>query len=104
MVSDRDLLNALSPYIGTTVETDRDAATLNKQVHTIMSRKPTTLPADADIHEAARPLLGHRISCIPIVDAEFKPLGIVSWRDVLKWFATGRSAGPPIGRNDCERS
>jgi acetoin utilization protein AcuB len=29
-------------------------------------------------------LLAHRISCIPIVDDEFKPIGIVSWRDLLK--------------------
>jgi acetoin utilization protein AcuB len=34
--------------------------------------------------EAVKLLLAHRISCIPIVDDEFKPVGIVSWRDLLR--------------------
>ena len=33
VISDRDLLRALSPFIGTTVESARDAATLRKRVH-----------------------------------------------------------------------
>ena len=44
VVSDRDLLRAVSPFIGSTVETVRDIATLNKRVHQIMTRKPITLP------------------------------------------------------------
>lgn len=91
VVSDRDLLRALSPFIGSTVETGRDVATLDKAVHQIMTRKPITLPADASIAEAIRVFLEHPVSCIPIVDAQFKPVGIVSWRDVLKSFAAGRT-------------
>jgi acetoin utilization protein AcuB len=34
-------------------------------------------------------LLTHRISCIPIVDDENNPVGIVSWRDVLKSLRAG---------------
>jgi hypothetical protein len=48
VISDRDLLRALSPYVGTASENARDTATLRKRVHQIM------------------------------------PVGIVSWRDVLK--------------------
>ena len=84
VVSDRDLLRALSPFLGTSVETPRDLATLNKRVHHIMSRKPITLQASAEIADAVRLFLDHRISCIPIVDAALRPLGIVSWRDVLR--------------------
>ncbi len=91
VVSDRDLLRALSPFIGSIVETGRDIATLDKPVHQIMTRKPITLPADASIAEAIRVFLEHPVSCIPIVDAQFKPVGIVSWRDVLKSFAAGRT-------------
>jgi acetoin utilization protein AcuB len=87
VVSDRDLLCALSPYIGSTVETDRDVATLNKRVHQIMTRKPITLPPEASIQAAMDLFLAHRISCIPIVDPGLKPVGIVSWRDVLRWVA-----------------
>jgi acetoin utilization protein AcuB len=75
VVSDRDLLRAISPYVGSVAETARDLATLNKRVHQIMTRRPVTL------------LLAHRISCIPIVDEESKPVGIVSWRDLLRALA-----------------
>jgi acetoin utilization protein AcuB len=89
VVSDRDLLRALSPFIGSTVETARDAATLNKAVHQIMSRKPITLTPEASVADAINLFMAHPVSCIPIVDAQFKPVGIVSWRDVLRSFAGG---------------
>lgn len=84
VVSDRDLLRALSPALGTLAESARDAATLNKKVHQVMSRHPVTLGADAAVTEAIDLLCARRISCIPIVDDGLRPLGIVSWRDLLK--------------------
>jgi acetoin utilization protein AcuB len=84
IVSDRDLLKALSPYIGSAAETARDAATLNKRVHQIMSRQVLTLRPQDSIADAVRLFLENRISCIPIVDDGFKAVGIVSWRDILK--------------------
>jgi acetoin utilization protein AcuB len=84
IVSDRDLLKALSPHIGSAAETARDAATLNKRVHQIMSRKLLTLHPQAAVADAVQLFLEHRISCIPIVNDEFKPVGILSWRDVMK--------------------
>jgi acetoin utilization protein AcuB len=84
IVSDRDLLKALSPYVGSAAETARDLATLNKRVHQIMTRHPITLHPQSTVTEAVKLLLEHRISCIPIVDDEFKPVGIVSWRDLLR--------------------
>ena len=88
VVSDRDLLRALSPFVGSTVETARDVATLNKRVHQIMTHKPITLRQNAEVTDAVRLFLAHAISCIPIVDDEFRPVGIVSWRDVLKSLAS----------------
>lgn len=84
VISDRDLLRAISPYVGTPSETTRDSATLKKHAHQIMSRSLRTLRPEASIEEAIQLLLDHRISCIPIVDEGFKAVGIVSWRDVLK--------------------
>jgi len=91
VISDRDLLRAVSPHVGTVAETHRDAATLNKRVHQIMSRKPLTLKARDSLAEAVALLLDHRVSCIPIVDEGFRPIGIVSWRDILR--ATCAPAG-----------
>lgn len=87
VVSDRDLLRALSPFAGTTVETPRDQATLNKRVHQVMSRKPLTLTPDALITEAVAIFLEQGVSCLPVVDEEFRPLGIVTWRDLLRALA-----------------
>ena len=86
VVSDRDLLRAISPYVGSATETTRDTATLNKRVHQIMSRNLITLQPEAAVADAIDLLLTHRISCVPIVDDEFKPVGIISWRDLLKSF------------------
>jgi acetoin utilization protein AcuB len=84
VVSDRDLLRALSPTLGTPSESARDTATLNKKVHQVMSRHPATLTADASVADAIDLLCSRSISCIPIVDGGLRPLGIVSWRDLLK--------------------
>jgi acetoin utilization protein AcuB len=84
VISDRDLLRALSPYVGTRSENARDAATLQKRVHQIMTRRPLTLPPEATVADAVKVFLEHRVSCIPVVDETFKPVGILSWRDVLE--------------------
>jgi acetoin utilization protein AcuB len=84
VVSDRDLLKALSPRLGTMSETFDDAATLNKRVHQIMTRKPITLRPEAHLLEAVNMFNIHKVSCIPVVDEKFKPVGIISWRDILK--------------------
>ncbi len=84
VISDRDLLKALSPNIGTIVETARDTITLNKRVHQIMTSELVTLTPGADISEAIEIFNNHNISCIPIVDDKDKPVGIISWRDIIK--------------------
>ena len=89
VVSDRDLLKALSPNLGTISATERDESTLNKRVHQIMTRKLTTLHPEASIHDAVTIFSTFNISCIPIVDRAFTPLGIVSLRDLIKALAAG---------------
>jgi acetoin utilization protein AcuB len=88
VISDRDLLRAVSPFIGTLSETERDVGTLDRRVHQIMSRKPITLRPTAAIADAITLFLTHNISCLPIVDEQFRPIGLVSWRDVLKSVVT----------------
>ena len=84
VVSDRDLLKALSPNLGTLAETAKDRATLDKKVHQIMTRQPIVLLEGSSIDEAVQLFSKHRISCLPVVDQANKPLGIVTWRDLLK--------------------
>ena len=84
VISDRDLLRVLSPKVGTVAETSADAAELKKRAHQIMTRKPITLAPSADLKEAIEVFNTSRISCIPIVDSRNKPVGMLSWRDILK--------------------
>ena len=91
VISDRDLLKALSPNIGTASETTKDLATLNKKAHQILTRKPITLSPESSIYAAIEIFNNHNISCIPIVDDEHQPVGLISWRDILKAIAAKRS-------------
>jgi acetoin utilization protein AcuB len=84
VLSDRDLLRALSPFIGTLSETTRDAETLDRRVHQVMTRRLTTLGPEATLAEAIDVFLAERVSCLPVIDASRHPLGILSWRDVLR--------------------
>lgn len=84
VISDRDLLKAISPNLGTMVTTYRDLATLNKRVHQIMTRKPITIKADDSVSDAAVLFNTHRISCLPVVDDDFRPVGIISLHDLIK--------------------
>lgn len=91
VISDRDLLKTLSPDIGTVRETAKDTAILNKKAHQIMTRKPFVLGPNAGIYDAIDIFNEHNISCIPIVDEKQVPIGIISWRDILKEIAARRS-------------
>lgn len=84
VISDRDLLKAISPNIGTAAELSRDLVTLNKRVHQILTRRPVTLTQESGIYDAIDIFNRYNISCIPIVDKDNTPVGIVSWRDILK--------------------
>lgn len=84
VLSDRDLLRHLSPWIGTVGELPRDTATLNKRVHQVMRRDPQTLGPDSSIGHALEKFRDCDVTCLPILDAEQRPLGIVTWRDMLK--------------------
>ncbi|MCC5853505.1 MAG: CBS domain-containing protein [Alkalimonas sp.] len=84
VISDRDLFKALSPNLGTAAETTKDLATLKKRVHQVMHRQPVTLSVGAEVMDAVRLFNRERVSCIPVVDSFNRPLGIVSWRDIMQ--------------------
>lgn len=87
VISDRDLLKSISPRIGTLAETSRDAATLKQRVHQVMSRKAVVLPQTASLSDAVHRFNTYGVSCLPVVNDDAHPVGIVTWRDVLKAIA-----------------
>lgn len=84
VISDRDLLKSISPYVGTVSELPRDTATMNKRAHQIMSRKPVTISKNDSVERAIDLLLEHDIACLPVVDKDNKIEGIVTWKDLIK--------------------
>ena len=91
IISDRDLLRALSPFIGRRDERTADARLLQRHAHQIMTRSPVCATERTTVQEAMALILAHRISALPVVDTQRRPLGIISWRDAVSW-ALGRIA------------
>ena len=83
VISDRDLLRALSPYLGTEAQMNRDTETLNRRAHQIMSRQPVTIAPDRPLQEAASMMLAQHVSCLPVLE-NGALVGILSWKDLLR--------------------
>lgn len=84
VITDRDLYKHLSPYIGTSKETPRDSTLLHKKVHLVMSRDLITTNENSSLNEAVMLFHKNHISCLPIINDEYQPVGIISWRDIIK--------------------
>jgi len=86
VVSDRDVLRALSPaadkpHVGGTA----DLATLDTRVHLIMSRDIVSVGLSTPIVEATRVMLERRINCLPVLEDDGFCAGIITSYDVLCW-------------------
>ena len=84
IISDRDLFKALSPNLGRASETTADLGTLKKRAHQIMTREVVTLQESDSVRRVIEIFDTHRISCIPIVNELNRPVGIISWRDIIQ--------------------
>lgn len=96
IVSDRDFFRSIGPRAELAVATDAEAATLNKRVHQVMSRHPICVREDQSVDDVMDLFLAHEISCVPVIDAQGLPVGIVSWRDIIKLLHS-RSATMVVG-------
>ncbi|MCH8532048.1 MAG: CBS domain-containing protein [Saccharospirillum sp.] len=84
VISDRDVLKNISPYVGTVAETSRDTATLKKKAHQIMTRQLVTVTDLDTVMTAVKTFNRHRISCLPVLNARGRPVGLLTWRDILR--------------------
>lgn len=94
IISDRDVLRTVSPFVGKLSERPQDLSTLNRLAHQVMSRNLITVRSDTPNTEAIDLLLEHRISALPVLSDRGNLIGIVSWRDLLRYCAES-------GRGDC---
>jgi acetoin utilization protein AcuB len=84
IISDRDVLRAISPYADTNASQRRDEATLHRRVFQAASYHLITVHESALVQEAAAMLIEHKISCLPVVDDDDHIVGIVTIRDLLR--------------------
>ena len=52
-----------------------------------MARDLITATEDVTINEAVLLFYDHNISCLPIIDEHKRPIGIITWRDIIKVLA-----------------
>ena len=87
VLTDRDLYKHLSPTVSTRQETHRDTVLMQKKLHQIMSRNLVTVSTEQSLNEAVVLFHDNHISCLPVIDKQDKPIGIITWRDILKVLA-----------------
>jgi acetoin utilization protein AcuB len=87
VLSNRDVLKALSPFLNTTAETQRDVRTLAQPASKLMNKAPQTVSPDTAAKEAASLLLDGAISALPVVQ-ENKLVGIVTTKDLLRYYTS----------------
>ncbi|WP_440876540.1 CBS domain-containing protein [Thalassotalea sp. PLHSN55] len=84
LVTDRDVYQHLSPAIGTRKETHSDTLLLQKKLNLIMEKDLITAHDDISLNEAVVLFYDHNLSCLPIVNQHSHPVGIITWRDIIK--------------------
>ena len=55
-----------------------------------MTRQPVTLNKEASIEDALDIFINYNMSCIPIINEANQPIGIISWRDIMRAFLLAR--------------
>ena len=85
VISDRDYTKAIHPNVDMPSATSKDLASLNKRVHQIVKRPAICINEDASLGKAIEVFHENNITCLPIVDSNKHVIGVVSWRDLLKW-------------------
>ena len=86
VVSDRDLLRHLSPFLGVpNAQRQQDVATLKRRMHQVMTRELISVPPDCTVAAAARLMIERKVSCLPVIAEDQGLIGILTMRDVVRY-------------------
>lgn len=75
IISDRDVSN----WLAGPKEPDQSASD-------IMSKEPVTVHSTTSVETASILLLEHRFSCLPVVNDQHSLVGILTWKDLLRFY------------------
>lgn len=84
IVSVKDYFKAVSSVIDTASESTIELYMQKRKVAQVMSSPVFSVPADTGILQAASILVERNISCLLVVDAQKRLIGIVSWKDIMR--------------------
>lgn len=87
VISEREVLQALRPFLDTHGEQHRDV--LQRPASEIMRTDPQTVGPDTSIESAARSLLDNNISLLPVLDGPTL-LGSVTTQDLVQYYTNHR--------------
>ncbi|PKA04659.1 hypothetical protein CH375_09620 [Leptospira ellisii] len=104
VLSDRDYLKTISPFIGTRMERVQDELILSKTASQIMSSFLITVKEDQSVRYATELMLRYKISCLPVMDESGEIAGIVTSKDLMKEILTGPFDLSGSGFDDSQRS
>lgn len=82
IISDRDILRLVSPFLDTAGEMERDLEVLNKAAHQVMTRQPICVSIDDSLNTVIDWMTKVSISCMPVLD-NGQLVGIITWRDLV---------------------
>lgn len=88
VISERDYLKATNYNLELPTASDKDLAMLNKRVHQVISKKLVAIQQFTPFGKAIRTFHDEGVSCLPVVNSKNKPIGIITWRDIVKWLYT----------------
>lgn len=86
VVSDRDLMGQAAKYLNNNNGESFTDFLPRLSCADIMTRNAITVDAETPIQAASILLLENNFSCLPVVNAEHKVEGIVTWKDLMKYY------------------
>ncbi|WP_372628087.1 CBS domain-containing protein [Arsukibacterium sp.] len=84
IVSVKDYFKVVSSMMDTASESTTELFMQKRKVGQIMSSPVFSVPQDTGILQAASILVERNISCLLVVDAQKRLIGIVSWKDIMR--------------------
>ncbi len=88
MISDRDI-RLIRPSLAFVSSEDAAAQLWSIAVRQAAVFNPVTIPPDAPLEQAAELMLRWEVGGLPVVDKDGKPIGIVTYTDLLREFVAG---------------